>query len=200
MKKLFLFIFNFVIFLLLFSIILKYSSAACIDSDSSEYPTINYNQQGTAIAESDYLVDYCTANVLVEYYCNSADEGRVFNTIYSCGDGCGDGVCKEVVENPPKTLPPPPDSGVPGPVLKGQSADGGASENSEPSPNDNPSILPVPDNPVKDESLFTRIVKLLASNLTTPSANSGLGLIIILFVLVLISLYLFRKKLSKKFW
>ena len=65
MKKLSLIIFNFAILLLLFSINSKYSFAACIDSDSFDYTTINFNQQGTATSGQDSLTDYCTANVLL---------------------------------------------------------------------------------------------------------------------------------------
>ncbi len=200
MKKLSLIIFNFAILLLLFSINLKYSFAACIDSDSFDYPTINFNQQGTATSGQDSLTDYCTANVLVEYYCNSPSDDRVFNTVYNCNEGCSDGVCKEVVENPPKksTLTESSPGGASGPVSKGQSGGGGL-ENNEPSLNIDSNNPIIPNTPVKSElspkenndanSFFGKVVKL----------NSGPGLIIILAVFALLILYLTKVRLTKKF-
>lgn len=70
----------------------------CTDSDSNaQYPNgDNPFQQGTAIS-GDSGTDYCTSNILTEYYCNNPSDTIVSNRAYNClasfGTTCSNGRC-----------------------------------------------------------------------------------------------------------
>ncbi len=68
------------------------ASAGCTETDSG----LDYYRQGSTIGKNNwdggfgYYTDYCTGNVLTEYWCFN---GLVANTNYNCAKGCQYGAC-----------------------------------------------------------------------------------------------------------
>ncbi|MBI2675774.1 MAG: hypothetical protein HYX24_04915, partial [Candidatus Aenigmarchaeota archaeon] len=64
----------------------------CTDSDTTDFPTIDYSVQGTVTNwGGSPLTDRCeTAKTLMEYYCNA---GGANSQTYNCPEACSDGAC-----------------------------------------------------------------------------------------------------------
>lgn len=199
MMKIYSIFFSFVM-VILFTTSSESIFAICTDTDSGEYPSINYNIKGTATSGSDSLLDYCTSNVLVEYYCNSQNDARVLNTVYKCEEGCADGTCSEFIESPSQTQPQAINTNNQESSVSGSSLNNAGLESS--AQNNNPSILePQTTNPDtlkdnnlneqsnKETNLFNRIIKL----------GSGPELIAILLIISILSIWIFKKRITNKF-
>lgn len=80
-------------------------TTTCSDTDSGSYPTLNYYVQGTMTATSISLrTDYCSGNIVNEFYCNTSSAYHSLTpTAYDCaGEGklCSNGACV----NPPTNI------------------------------------------------------------------------------------------------
>jgi hypothetical protein len=72
----------------------------CSDTDTTNLPSLNETQQGmvtiTTLNGTTNYTDYCSGNVLTEYYCNHPNLPIASNTSYTCytyGKDCVDGEC-----------------------------------------------------------------------------------------------------------
>lgn len=63
----------------------------CIDTDSEEYPTINYKTKGTVSAGSFVSTDFCSGNHLNEYFCENKNSPVPMLNVTTCN--CVDGAC-----------------------------------------------------------------------------------------------------------
>lgn len=76
-------------------------NGTCVDSDNLSYPSVNFEVQGTAIANgtntTQNQTDYCySGDRLIEYYCTSPTSSSLWYANYSCsafGKVCQDGAC-----------------------------------------------------------------------------------------------------------
>ena len=81
------------------------NATACRDTDSSSYPTINYNMTGSVLVSGVVASDNCLDSArLREYYCSSPNSTSASNVIYTCPNGCSNNACK--MQNATDTTPP----------------------------------------------------------------------------------------------